>query len=116
VIGSKPEHLFITAKGKPRSQAAIAIAIYKTILRHLGLAMTPHQFRHLCAKIILDSNPGAYELVRQMLGHTSTKTTANFYAGIDTVRAGRAHANLIDELRQSGLRIKHRRRRNAPEE
>jgi hypothetical protein len=30
---------------------------------------TPHQFRHLAAKIVLDANAGAYELVRQLLGH-----------------------------------------------
>ena len=110
VIGRKPENLFITAKGKPRSQVAIGIAIHKAILRELGVAMTPHQFRHLCAKIILDNNPGAFELVRQMLGHTRAQTTADFYAGLDTRRAGRAHANLINELRESNLG-RHRRRR-----
>jgi integrase len=116
VIGRKPENLFITAKGRPRSQAAIAIAIQKTILRHLGVKMTPHQFRHLCAKIILEKNPGAYELVRQMLGHTSQKTAANFYAGINTLRAGRAHADLINEIRQSNPgRGRHRRTRGREE-
>ncbi len=103
VIGRKPDRLFVTDAGKPRSQATIAIQIQKTIRRYLGVKITPHQFRHLCAKIILDRNPGAYELVRQMLGHTSQKTTANFYAGIDTLRAGRAHADLVNELRESNL-------------
>ena len=110
VIGRKPETLFVTPRGKPRSQAAIAIAIYKAILRHLGVKLAPHQFRHLCAKIILDRNPGAYELVRQHLGHTSQKTTANFYAGIDTLRAGRAHAELVNELRESDWGRRRRRR------
>ena len=53
VIGRKPENLFVTPTGKPRSQVAIANEIRKAILRHLGVKMTPHQFRHLCAKIIL---------------------------------------------------------------
>jgi hypothetical protein len=35
--------------------------------------LTPHQFRHLAAKIVLHANPGAYELVRQMLGHKNMK-------------------------------------------
>ena len=52
--------------------------------------MTPHQFRHLLAKITLDANPGAIEQVRQQLGHKNSKNTINFYAGIDTRRAGRA--------------------------
>ena len=110
MIGRTSDTIFLTKAGKMRSQPAIASAIYKAILRHLGLKMTPHQFRHLCAKIILDGNPGAYELVRQMLGHTSQKTTTSFYAGVNTLRAGRAHAELVMRLRESNLGRRRRRR------
>ncbi len=110
VIGRKPDMLFVTCQGKAKRQANIAVAIQKTILRYLGAKVTPHQFRHLCAKMILDRNPGAYELVRQMLGHRSSKTAANFYAGINTLRAGRAHANLVNELRGSHWDSRIRRR------
>jgi integrase len=116
VIGRKPDQLFVTHRGKPRSQATIAIAIYKTILRHLGVKLTPHQFRHLCAKLNLDRNPGAYELVRQMLGHSSVKTTAEFYAGLDTLRAGRMHAELVNALRESNLGRRRRRHLHRTEE
>ena len=34
--------------------------------------LTPHQFRHLSAKILLDAEPGSFETVRQLLG---TKTS-----------------------------------------
>jgi hypothetical protein len=54
----------------------------------------------LAAKIFLDANPGAYEVVRQFLGHRELKTTTRFYAGPDTRRAGRAHAELIKKLRE----------------
>ena len=75
VIGKRPDAVFVTFTGKPRTQDAIKVAIEKTVLRHLGVKITPHQFRHLAAKIILDANPGAYELVRQLLGHKNLKTT-----------------------------------------
>jgi integrase len=116
VIGNRPERLFVTRAGEPKRGANIAIAISKTILRHLGVKLTPHQFRHLCAKIILDRNPGAYELVRQMLGHSSVKTTAEFYAGVDTLRAGRAHAELVNALRESNLGRRRRRHLGRTEE
>src|ERR1035437_3644974 len=70
----------------------------------------PHQFRHLAAKIILDANPGAFELVQQLLGHRNTTTTINYYGGIDTRRAGRAHADLVRKLKESGMRRRRRRR------
>lgn len=103
VTGQRPDAVFVTFKGKPRTQAAIKIAIERTVLRKLGVKLTPHQFRHLAAKLALDANPGAYELVRQLLAHKNLKTTTNFYAGIDTRRAGRAHANLVMKLRESEL-------------
>jgi integrase len=117
VTGKRPDAVFVSWSGKPRTQAALTVAIEKTIRRHLGVKLTPHQFRHLAAKIILDANPGAYELVRQMLGHRNMKTTTNFYAGIDTRRAGRAHADLLMEIRESRMRRKrHRRKMQAGED
>jgi integrase len=69
---------------------------------------------HLAAKIILDANPGAYELVRQLLGHKNMKTTTNFYAGIDTRRAGRAHADLLMKLRDTKIGRGRRRPTRQP--
>jgi len=116
VTGKRPDAVFVTFTGRPRTQAAIKVAIERTVLRHLGVKMTPHQFRHLAAKIILDNNPGAFELVRQLLGHKNLKTTTNFYAGIDTRRAGRAHADLIMKLRESKLSRRGRRRTRRRQE
>jgi integrase len=116
VIGRRPDAIFVTNSGTTKRQAAIANAIQKAILQYLGVKMTPHQFRHWCAKIVLDHNPGAYELVRQMLGHTSQKTTTSFYAGIDTRRAGRHHAELIMRVRESNRRPGRHRQPRARED
>jgi integrase len=109
VIGSRPDALFVSRKGIPRTLSTIGVAIQRSVLRHVGVKLTPHQFRHLAAKIHLDANHGAYELVRQLLGHKDLKTTTKFYAGIDTRRAGRAHADLVARLRE--VRPKRVRRR-----
>jgi integrase len=77
------------------------VSIEKTVLKYVGVRLTPHQFRHLAAKIMLDHNPGAYELVRQLMGHKNMQTTTNFYAGIDTRRAGRAHCELLSRLKRN---------------
>ena len=101
VTGGRPDRAFVKYGGTRRGQAAISVAIGKALRRHLGLQMTCHQFRHLAAKIILDANPGAFELVRQLLGHKNLKTTIRFYAGVNTLRAGRAHAALLQNIRES---------------
>jgi integrase len=114
VTGARPDAVFVTSAGKPKSQSAITVAIEKAVRKHLGIALTPHQFRHLAAKIQLDRNPGAFELVRQLLGHKNPKTTTRYYAGIDTRRAGRAHAELVLQLGEAGITKVRRRRTPAP--
>ena len=101
IVGKVPDALFISRKGVPRARGTLRVAIQKTVLRHLGVKLSPHQFTHLGAKIALDDNPGAYEHVRQLLGHEGENTTSRFYAGINTRRAGRAHAALIARLREN---------------
>jgi integrase len=92
------------------------MTMVKAVRRHLGVKMTSHQFRHVVAKILLDDNPGAYELVRQLMGHKNLKTTTTFYTGLDTKRAGRAHAELVMKLRESRLGALRRRRARRPQE
>jgi integrase len=116
VTGTRPDAVFVTWAARPRTQGAITVAIKKTVLKYLGVRLTPHQFRHIAAKIILDANPGAYELVRQLLGHRNMKTTTNFYAGIDTRRAGRAHADLIMKLRETRPGLRRHRPKPRPRE
>jgi len=99
IIGKRPDALFVTTTGRPRTQGAVTVAIETAAYKHIGIRLTPHQFRHFAAKVILDENPGAHELVRQLLVHKNMKTTTNYYAGIDTMRAGRAHAELLMRLK-----------------
>ena len=115
---SSTEFLFDDGQGKPKLPTTVSWLLERTIRRHLGIKMTAHQFRHLAAKVILDADPGAYESVRQLLGHRNLVTTVNNYAGLDTRRAGRHHAALIEqELARSqaspqpGRRHRHSARR-----
>ncbi len=104
VTGQRPQTVFVTVKGRLKSIPALRVGIERTVLRRLGVHVTPHQFRHFAAKLILDANPGALEVVRQLLGHKSLRTTSRFYAEPDTRRAGRAHAELITRLRAPELK------------
>ncbi len=99
VMGRRPDLLFVSAKATPRQLSTLRVAIQRAVLRRIGLKITPHQFRHLAAKIHLDANPGHYEVVRQFLGHKTLRTTTRAYAGPNTRGAGKAHAELISKLR-----------------
>jgi len=73
VIGKCPDALFVATTGRPRTQGAVTVAIEKAVYKNVGIQLTPHQFRHFAAKVILDSNPGAHELVRQLLVHKNRR-------------------------------------------
>jgi integrase len=91
--------LFITFGGAMKSADSLRDGVTKAVKRHIGIHMTPHQFRHLAAKLVLDANPGAYLLVQHLLGHKNFKTTAAFYAESQSRNAGRVLDGVLAELR-----------------
>ncbi len=100
--GSK--QLFIRLSGEPVIDCALRDGITKAIQRELGIKMTPHQFRHLAATIVLDALPGSIGLVKDLLGHKNMKTTLNFYAGMRTRQAGQAYDQILAASRQARLK------------
>jgi integrase len=95
ITGRRPDALFLTWAGDPAKQDAVTDRIEKAVRKHLGVKLTPHQVRHLAAKIILDANPGAYELVRQMLGHKNMKKWSDAIIRKSQARAVTARASSL---------------------
>jgi integrase len=102
IIGHRPERLFVNADGTPKSHATVAWLIKTYLRKRAGIVLTAHQFRHLSAKVVLDAEPGSFEIVRQLLGHRSLSTTVGSYAGIDSRRAARHHQRLVEEALAAG--------------
>jgi integrase len=98
IIGHPPDRLFVNADGTAKHTKVVADLITRYLRRRAGIVVTPHQFRHLSAKLILDAEPGSFETVRQLLGHKNLKTTVGAYAGIDSRRAARHHQRLIERM------------------
>ncbi|MGH6793192.1 MAG: tyrosine-type recombinase/integrase [Methyloceanibacter sp.] len=98
IIGRKSERLFVNPDGTPKLAQTLSKLIQRTVRRYAGIDLSPHQLRHLAAKIVLDDQPGAFELVKQLLGHENLKTTVNAYTGIDERRAGRHHSRLLEKM------------------
>jgi integrase len=96
IIGHRPTRLFVNVDGSPKSASTVAYLIQAYARRRAGIVLSPHQFRHLNAKIMLDAHPGAFEDVRQLLGQKSIRTT-QIYAGIDRRRAGLHQQKLIEQ-------------------
>jgi len=113
VIGRRPTRLFVNADGTPKNQATVACLIMTYLRRRAGIVLTPHQFRHLSAKVVLDVEPGGFETVKQLLGHKSIKTTVGAYAGIDSRRAARRHQYLVEQALVAQTPARRSKRRTS---
>jgi site-specific recombinase XerD len=97
----------LNVDGSPKSANTVAYLIQSYARRRAGIVLSPHQFRHLNAKIMLDAHPGAFEDVRQLLAQKSMKTT-QIYAGIDRRRAGLHQQKLIEKAIAESARTRVR--------
>ena len=66
-------HLFVTEMGSRKSQTTLTVQIIDAIARHIGIHMTPHQFRHFGATSYLEDHPEDFETAREHLGHAFSK-------------------------------------------
>lgn len=71
-----------------------------------GIRLNLHCQRHLCAKLVLDADPGQMPLVQTILAHRSIKTTESYYGEINQIIAQRRFHQLLEqrerELRAAG--------------
>lgn len=81
-----------------KDKKTLSDQIKRCLWKKLGLKITPHQFRHAAAAIILAHDPGNYEFVRRILGHRNIQTTINFYIGLETLTATQAYQELVIDL------------------
>ena len=91
--------LFPGRGGGPKHPQAFGLQISQTVRHHTGLRVHAHLFRHIAGKLFLDANPGAYEVIRRVLGHRSIDTTTSYYTGLETAAAVRHFDNTILKLR-----------------
>lgn len=77
-------YLFPNSKGALMHGDGLGRSACSFLEQDSGIKMNMHLFRHLTAKVILEHDPNAMEVVRQILGHSSTRTTERAYAELKT--------------------------------
>ena len=80
---------------RPITPQALRDAIKSALGQHVGVALSPHQFRHLAARLFLDVYPGHYEEVRQLLRHSSAETTKRSYCSTESEAAVRRYDEVV---------------------
>ena len=111
--GASP-YLFPGRKGGAKDCSALRKLITKTLWSHAAIHLTPHQFRHAAAKLLLDRLPGHYEVVRKILGHKALTTTYAHYAGAETQKAIELYGEVITKTRRDGVAQAFREQKQNP--
>ena len=103
LFGPNPER-WLFPGGRPdgsRSPERFSALFIETIKRETGLYLYPHLTRHFGAALYLRQNPGAFEVVRRVLGHKSLATTTRSYASFDDEAAVRMFDALVVRIRET---------------
>lgn len=106
LTGAPTPWLFPGENGARRPSGGFGKQISDFVAREAGVVITPHQFRHLAAKLYLDQHPGGSETIRRLLGHKSLETTMRYYRELESVLASKRYAALLDELLAAGGHMK----------
>ena len=85
---------------KPKASKTLGGQITECLKRCCGLDVNPHLFRHIGAMSYLNANPGAYGLMKLVLGHKSVATTTRFYCGLEGPAAMRHFDEHVLKLRR----------------
>jgi Phage integrase family len=101
--GRNEDWLFPGQRGGAKGKISFGGQITERIHKATGLRPTVHQFRHAAGALILQRRPGAYELVRQLLGHRNVQTTIKFYIGLANIQASEIFSEIVLEHMGNGL-------------
>jgi integrase len=95
--GRNEDWLFPGEERGPKQPRTMSQQVTELLKRRIGVHLTPHQFRHAAAALMLKHQPGNYEWVRRVLGHKTIQTTVNSYIGLETAQATERFGALVHE-------------------
>jgi integrase len=106
LFGPNPQGFLFPGQIIGRSKSGEQFGRYfrKTIREETGLQVYPHLMRHFGATLYLTENPEGMEVVRRVLGHRSSDTTAQNYTGVHDQIAVQRFDDLVLRIRNKILK------------
>jgi integrase len=104
--GAEDLYLFPGENGGPRSYSAMRDALGEFLRKHAGIMVSPHLYRHIIAKVVVERHPELALDVSRRLGHASINTTFQSNLGTEGPAASRRINALLQQVRNGGERHK----------
>ena len=93
--------LFPSRNGSHKHSTVLGRQVTKRVRTECGIEFNPHLARHLAAKIMLETSPGAYGTVMQLLHHKQIQTTIDSYCGTEDRAAFGRYTTMLDGRRDA---------------
>jgi integrase len=101
VLIDGPNRYLFPGKGPEHKVAhRLSSQIARHVHQRTGITLTAHSFRHIAAKLTLEDNIVNYEGARQLLGHSSLRTTTEYYCGEERLAHLRRYDALVERQRE----------------
>ena len=92
--GSNEAWLFPGENGRHKGLKTLGDQITAAVEDRVGIRVTPHQYRHAAAALIMRETQN-YELACRVLGHRNLRTTTNFYTGLESLHATERFGDIV---------------------
>jgi integrase len=93
--------LFSSRSGSHKDPSVLGRQVTKRVRNEIGIEFNAHLARHLAAKLMLDLQPGAYGIVKQVLSHKQIQTTIDAYCGTEDQAAFNLFTAMVDKRRDA---------------
>ncbi len=111
VQGKACDALWINQYGNPITPDGLSRELPKVTMRHLGVEMRPHAFRHIAATSIAEADPEHVNIIRDLLGHATLDMSQKHYNRATGLSSCNGLQSVVEDIRK-GMPIIGRAKRN----
>jgi integrase len=102
--------LFPGEESSPRSAWSFSTTLKARAEKVAGIKLNPHAFRHVVGLLVLEEDPSQLALVSTLLGHSSLRTTSDWYAEVPRQQAQQAYLKKLTSVAAKSALISARKR------
>ena len=103
--GKETDGFWLSQYGNPLTGDGLSRELPKVTLRHLGVALRPHAFRHIAATSIAETDPEHVNIIKDILGHASLDMAERHYNRATQISSADRWQSLIDDICREGAKL-----------
>lgn len=112
--GRTSDHLWISQYGEPITADGLSRELPKVTMRHFGVALRPHAFRHIAATSIAETAPKHVGIIRDILGHAMLDMSQKHYNRATGITSCDAYQDVVSRILDSRSKVRPEKHLSGP--